>query len=447
MSFVFFALIIASGLTALTILAVAFQKNPMLVILTAGVEIFIAWEIPREPALGSAIGFNLYATDVISIIMLVVALINYRQLAANFGPLLVPWIAFGLVLAVSLLSGAAVFGLGTATNEARSFLQLYAGLTWAASVNWDKNGGAYALYRPALILGWSLTLLACFHAAVYGINGADSVVNLDGTESVTGRVLVSGQAMALTLCAGSVVAWWAAKRTRVAAFSASIFGVVVVISQHRSVWIAALVGIASVFVFGPWKSKIRMLAVMSIASIAGILLAGSGALNSILVQFTQALSDDRSLNARTFDWPQLIDQSFRLGPGAVLVGQPMGSGYVRTEPNGLIATFMPHNWYVSIFLRTGILGSIFFWLPFIWSLFLAMRNRKHLHILFTVVVVLTYSGAYSMESYLYFFIGWAVILAIQKRSQGTNTTEIERTPVDKSLRAIRHADLRPAGGQ
>lgn len=393
----------------------ASYKQPMIIISATSVEILVAWEMPREPSLGSALGFNLYATDILAIVMLVIALINCRQLIANFHSMLMLWFAFGLVLGISMLAGTALFGLGASTNEARSFFQLYAGLTWALSVNWGKYGGVHALYRPALILGWSLTLVAGFHALVYGVNGADSVVNLDGTESVTGRILVSGQAMVLTLCSASVVAWWSTKRSRMAAFSAFVFGVVVILSQHRSVWTAALVGLAAIFVFGPWKSKARILVVAAVAALAVILLASSGAMNSIIAQFSQAVSDKRSINARTFDWPQLINQSFIMGPQAVLAGQPMGSGYVRTEPNGLIATFMPHNWYVSIFLRTGILGSIFFWLPFILSLLLTFKMRTDLHVLFTMIVVLTYCGAYSMESYLHFFVGWALVLTIGNR--------------------------------
>lgn len=409
MNIIFPAFLLVGASVAFVLLTLTIRRWPTIPIFASGLELLVAWDMPKEPAIASAMGFNVYVTDIISVAVLIVALLNFRQLQKTLGLLLIPWVLYVAVLAISFLNGAAQFGIGPSMNDARSFLQLAFGLTWAFSVDWEALGGVRALKKPALWLGWLLSAVAAYHGLRYGINGADSIVLLDGTETVTGRVLVSGQAMALTICAGIVASHWVLERKKLQALSTIVFALVVVVSQHRSVWVAAGVGIAGLLLVGHWRTKLRIAGVGILALGGTVALILTGALDSIVPQFIQAFTDDRSLNARTHDWPQLVGKSFELGTNAVMAGQPMGSGYVRVEPNGLIATFMPHNWYVSTFLRTGLLGSLFFWLPFAVALCLAVVKRARESPLFILIVILTYCAFYSMEASLHFFIGWALV--------------------------------------
>ena len=82
-----------------------------------------------------------------------------------------------------------------------------------------------------------------------------------------------------------------------------------------------------------------------------------GLLDPLLARFGVAVHNRATLNDRKFAWRVLVDNQNALGGRAVLFGQPFGTGFDRVEPNGTVSTYAPHNWYVLLYLRIGLLGA------------------------------------------------------------------------------------------
>jgi hypothetical protein len=345
--------IMLAGLTVFALLTVGLRRHPTLGVLFVAGSLLTLWEFPNPPPLATPLGLQIYLNDVMSGAMLIAALLNYRVLAERLGRSVFAWGAFGVAIAFSLARGVIEFGLAQSFNEARSVLWVYFAVSWALSVDWSRLDRR----RMLMILGWALTAVAAFHGALYGIGNAASAIAVGETVQ-TGRPLVASQALALALCAVMLVLS-GGKRSGLIQFSGLLFGAVAIVSQHRSVWVAGIVGLAAVMLFNRgWSSRLRAWGLSFLAGTMFLMLITSGLLSELLDGLTSSATNSATLDARTTSWTQLIQQLIDEGPFAVLFGLPFGWGFTRIEPNGLTQTFSPHNWYVLLLLRVGVIGLI-----------------------------------------------------------------------------------------
>lgn len=363
----------------------ALYRVPAIGLVFVAFSLFTLWEVPNPPALVNLVGAQIYAVDLITLAMFVVSILRFRRVSDCLGKALFAWLGLGGLLVFSLLRGIDEFGLQASINEARAFIWVYLAASWAFSVDWSQ----LKFDRFSLFLGYCLIGVAVYHAAVYGLGNASSVVESGGLRQ-TGRLLVSTQALALALCAVPLLIGTLWQSRRFGRVSAWLMLIAVVISQHRSVWAGVGSGLLAVLLFSHSShAKARVWLISALGALILLILWQAEAFQTITSDLFASATDSRTIEARTSSWVQLVDQSFAMGSFEVLFGQAFGSGYIRVEPNGLVTTYAPHNWYVSLFLRVGILG-LALWLNVLISL--TSRARRDSPSAFFVLIAISVFG-------------------------------------------------------
>lgn len=394
----------AIALLAFVMATIVVRRYPLVGLGSVGLMIIILWEVPHPPAIVTVSGLAVYPADVITLVLFAVGVLQASQLRANLKVWIVPWWSFGLLIAVSTLLGVAAFGPGTAVNEARPFLHFFFAMTWVLATRPDR----LRLRRISLILGWALVLIALYHGVRYGVGNAVSVLDSRGT----GRILVSGQAMALLLCAGTVYLGSAGSREarRRSTFSSIVFLGVVVLAQHRSVWVATAFGTVAVLIWSARGRTRNQVAVLLLVGTWLALLGWSFGLESPDSGLFESASNAGTLNWRTSGWQSLVSQAFAQGPAVVIGGEPFGSGFLRQLNTGRWATTSPHNWYVTVFLRVGIIGLALLALMLISAVAKARAMRAEWT--FLLVAVGAYGLFYMVDWYLAPWLGAAMIVSL-----------------------------------
>lgn len=368
-SMLFDAIVLAGTVSAFSLLVLTLRRFPMIAFSAVAINVFFLWEIPKPPLVVSLAGTQVYSSDIICAALFLVAIMNGKQVVKTIQHWITAWTLIGLLIAFSLLRGFAEFGLGASFNEARPVVWIFLAMTWALSVEWSTQDRR----RIILILGWGLTAAAAYHALLYGVGSSASAIEVDGMAR-TGRILLASQAIILAVC-GFMLALGAVQRSRFTAVSGILFLAVAVVSQHRSVWIAMSIAAIAVVLLAPgWAGRLRASVIAFGTLGASYVVATSGVFGELVRDIASSASDFRSLDARSTSWEQLVQGLFDEGLFAVLFGLPFGSGFVRIEPNGLVQTYSPHNWYVLLILRVGLLGLVAWSAVLVGIILLARKN-------------------------------------------------------------------------
>lgn len=399
-----------AALVFLALVAPIVRRYPPVGIGLIGLVLVTVWDVPNPPPIITLSGLSTYPADVISVVLLVVAILEASQLQENMRGWLVPWVSFGVLIAVSLLRGVADFGLAAAVNDARTFLHFFFAMTWVLAVRPDR----LKLKAVSLVLGWVLVLVAVYHGVRYGIGGVTSSTPIGGDFLQTGRVLYAGQAAALLFCAATVLlspSGSAKVRPQFAAVSSVVFLGVVVIAQHRSVWSAGALGMIMVLIWpGLRQARKRVFSLLIVGAWLGLFVWFSGILGSSDSGLFGSALDKGTYEWRTSSWQALISQAIAKGPEAVVGGEPFGSGYLRQISSGRWTALSAHNWYVTTFLRLGIVGLITLAGMLIAAL-VKSRSRPAWST-FVLAAVAAYSWAYSFDWYLAPWLGAAMAVSL-----------------------------------
>lgn len=407
----FLGIVALAMLAAFTLAVGLVRRYPPAGIGLAALVIIPLWEVPHPPPLITLAGLSVTSIDVITLILFVVGLLEFPQLRANLQGWSILWLFLGLLIVISLLRGAATFGLGSATNESRGLVWFYFAMTWALSVRPEL----LRLHKVSLVLGWALAVVAFYHGVRYGFGGPTTRVSfgVDGSDR-PGRVLIAGQAAALLLCAGSLFLRTSGAGKGQPRFvgSSLVFLGVVLLSQHRSVWTAGLVGLAAVLISArAGRAHGRALVLLAIGAwlvITGLTLWGA---NSGF--FVSALNSD-TLEWRTSSWQALISDAIARGPSSVLTGEPFGSGFLRTiGAAGVtgVTGVQAHNWYVEIFLRLGIIGlGLIAW---ILTAAVVKSRARSTEWTFILVAVGVFASAYAVDWFLAPWLAAAMVVSLR----------------------------------
>lgn len=397
------------GMTALVLFILTLNRWPVVAAVSIAINVAVAWEIPYPPPLLNVGGNSVYFLDVLSVALLVTALLRFSSLAHNLRTALWPWIGLGFLLAISLVTGLIENPFGTTMNEFRSFLQPYAAITWAMSLSWNQKAANALVRRFAVILGCCLTAVAGYHFAIYGLGSTSDFVDAGTGLEQTTRPLVSGQALVILLC-GILCLWnWRRLGHKPLLVVAVIFFVVVIVTQQRTVWAVGLAALIVVFLAARAGSK-ALIAVFSLTAVWLVaLLLSAQFMPQVISQLGAAAEDSGTYDARVRSWTDLIDQTVAKGPSSVIFGQPMGGGFGRFEGVGRWVEFAPHNWYVTIYLRVGIIGLGMLLLFLLIVLIALLKRRHNMGALAVFVIIIVYGWSYSWPWYVCIFLGWAII--------------------------------------
>lgn len=429
MSAVWIAVLLVAALAAFGFLVYGIWRWPGVGYFCAAMAVLIAWEVPQIPQLVNLGGNSVYVLDVLAAAFLLVGISRTEQMRANLGPAVWIWLALGVLLCVSLLRGIPEFGLGAAMNEFRLFAYPVAALTWSMSLRRSEERPRAYMGRFAVLLGWGLVSVSALHMARTGLGSAAELVDAGSGTVQTTRPLVSGQALMLLMCAVICLWIWRAEARRWYLIHAAAFGLVVMIVQQRTVWGVAIMALFAVFLVAPGRTKATVIGGLLLAGALVPFLLTSQTGQSLAGQLLSSAENSSTYDARTVSWMNLILQSQANGDEAVIFGSPLGAGFGRLEGIDRWVTFAPHNWYLTLYLRVGLLGLTLFVAFILVTLVSAVKRRTDMASVAIIVMMIGYGWSYSWLWYSAVFAGWAYI-----RPTAVPSDRLSQAPLEADLR-------------
>lgn len=363
------AFMVALGICTLSVLFI----NSATVAMGTMTAIFLI-ETASMDQLGLNLGLYTYPPDML--VILLMPAFFYRLVFLNkFNAIPRAWWALGAVW-MGLFAWGMV-SIGTLAGvDFRPFFYLWLGAAYLSTFEYDE---AYAkrFRKFFIIMGGGVCAVAYYRWTMGAIDYQfyRELEMLDTTGTSFLRVVPSGAAFIVT-CALLVVAYQAvSERTNpVAWLLAVIFGISIVAMQHRSVWMCAVAGfVALALALRQSRSKgagSKLIGIVLAGAVLLILVVASGrfqgAVDSVEDQASRATSTTSgTFVGRVMGWQALLKlwvDSY--SPVTYLVGKPFGSGYDRYESDfgGKKVGFMPHNLYVQLLYRGGLIGlGAFLW--------------------------------------------------------------------------------------
>jgi hypothetical protein len=274
------------------------------------------------------------------------------------------WVFFVLLFFVDLGIGIARHGT-TAGVQARPDYYAIAAATYAMSFPVGVTQ-VRKVIRTITALSVAMLLLSSYRWIVYytpitSLLPPGGVYNNDGPSRVIGSnfALVIAQALVLGLFfagrgQGSTVARWLSPLL--------LAGTLVL--QHRSVWLATIVGVLMSILLARtqraplWQQLV--LATLVATTAAAPLLMNQSVTEQVETSAQRALAGQDTVYARVSNWRSTLQQWRDDGPRAILIGRELGSDtarFIDTESGQqLRIKFGIHNQYITVLTQTGVLG-------------------------------------------------------------------------------------------
>jgi hypothetical protein len=388
-----YQLLVLLSLLALAALVAVVRRHPGVGwLILAGFVISEAdWTQPA--ALVQFGGLAIYPQDAAAAVFLLAVLTTpgaFRRLEPAEAAI---WSVVLAMIVLSVLRGLGNFGLTTTGNEVRGIVALAACTLWVWS-RIPNPGFRHELVGWSWLVGTGLMVDAFVHIAQRGLGGVDEQILVNG-ELVTNRPLVATQALILGLIGLSLLGWASRGSAKLIALG---FVAMAVACQHRTVWAALAVAVSTLALFSP-KIRTRLVGLGLFSGVVLLILYSAGNLDPLITRFDVAYHSRGTLVDRELAWRTLVGQQNDMGITTVLVGQPFGTGFARLEPNGSIVLYAPHNYYVSLYLRIGLLGTAAFVMALLRGLRRNFRLRQPIDLAWGAALM-TFCYAYNLELYV-----------------------------------------------
>lgn len=425
-------MVVLAGFVVVLLIALLISDRPPIGFALLSFAVVLNMDFPIWPTLVTVAGLSVTFADLTAATLALTALVSLmRESHRGSFSLGLPGMIAVLVL-VSVVSGIIVHGLGTAVNEARSILLLIAVCLWIFALRPGRPSVRrwiewWAIWTGVIVLARGLLVIA-----TQGLNSAGSRVASSGGEFlVTGRPMASTQALLLAFAGFIALSIWRSTgKGRFAILSAAFFAMVI-LAQHRSVWLATVAGgvwyVASLDVARRFVTVVA--AVVCGAVVLGLLSWIGG--SSVVDVLTESATDSGTFEGRLYDWQVLVERSFAAGPTTVVFGFPFGEGWLRYRVDGLPMDYVPHNIFVSNYLRIGVVGLLAMVLLGALSLRRAARQRDCPTLGTLLVVVLVFCLAYNFTWLLAPILGltiWGTGRPDSGSSLGAKFHSATRTP-------------------
>jgi hypothetical protein len=356
----------------LCILSVLYINNAIVAMGTMA-AIFLLETASMSP-LALNLGLWLYPPDFLVLLLLpafIYRLVWLKKIAA------IPraWWLLGAVWMVLFAWGLLQYGTGAGVDF-RPFFYLWLGAAYLSTFEYDETFSRRFL-KFFVIMGGGICAIAYYRWTMGAIDYEfhRDLEMLDTTGVALLRVVPANAAYMVT-CALIVVAYQAVTdRSRHMAWPlAMLFVVSLIAMQHRSVWMATMAGfVALVLALQQLKkgsgSKLFSMVLGAIVVLVLIVVSGrfQGAVDSVGDQAARATSTTSgTFVGRVEGWQTLLKMWVGSGSAVTyLVGKPFGSGYERyaSETGGAKIGYMPHNFYVQLLYRGGLVGLF----AFLWA--------------------------------------------------------------------------------
>ena len=262
-------------------------------------------------------------------------------------------VVFASLLALHIVRGTIAFGLQPAINSSRPWLYLVSCLIYAATVPrpWDVRA-----WRLIIVAGLTLAAIGLFYLASEGFHSTTRRI-LVGGEFVDSRPVVAGGALLILQAVILVVAlrWPSGSGTFVAAgFAVSAL----VLLQHRTVWVCALV--VAVVGFVTWARRQPQTQMVVIGATGLVLLAVPATIwalaqsATLRVSAAETTQKQSTFQWRIDSWTELVSKHH--SASEILIGEPAGTSWSRVV-FGESTDVAAHSSFVEAFLRFGVAGT------------------------------------------------------------------------------------------
>ena len=346
----------AVGAVGIAVTEVLVRRAEVGAALLLGATLISATLVGRVPSLTLPGGIRVQLLDVAFALVLAAAILRVLRL-----PRFTPWqrwaLLVGIMLLLSLVRGAVAFGPQHAIAEFRLFLAFVAGALYfctfppSSRLN-DRIGRIWlALSIPMMILV-CLRWLANFAGINLGVPpeqfGADAAI----------RVLNGPYTFFLADAVILTVPFWQLhdRRSRRLTWLGALLLLFVVLLNRRTAWLAIVVGLAVIMVRGRRLNRrvVAMVVGAVLLTIAAyVALGGSEGQKQTVA--TSAVSTG-TLDWRIQGWSELLAGRSE-DPVQWVIGEPLGSDFTR-EVQGSEVQAEPHNFYLTLLLRAGVVGLL-----------------------------------------------------------------------------------------
>lgn len=323
-------------------------------------ETATAWHMPTGIILGNIGGFTVTLGDITAACSVIFAASHRDKIAQVFGSQWSLFLLFSSIVMVSILRGVATFGVQQAVNEARYVVYFLACIAWFAASQATSTYVALLAWRRFTIFGsMALLGLQSFNIALHGLGSASEEIALDSDTVHNSRSLMPIQSMFLLLTLTLLITTQAPSTSRSNVwlkFFPWILVVGIVAAQQRSVWMATIAS----FVIFLFHKKARTFAlsflVASLFSL-GVFIELGTFFAPIARSLQDSVGNSSTFFAREGSWIQYLGNFSTSSALDQWFGKPFGSGWGRYDGlNHIWVDWNPHNWYIFVLLRTGLLG-------------------------------------------------------------------------------------------
>jgi len=204
---------------------------------------------------------------------------------------------------------------------------------------------------------------------------------------------------------------------------------VVLFAQHRSVWVATSIMLALVIARTRVKLLLRAGIIVSLVGAVVLVEAfGLGVSGEVAESLTYAASNNGTWEWRVQRWQDVWHTHAARGPEAII----FGSGYGYSWVTGTVGVWeaSPHNGFIQIAVRMGLVGAALLFGTYLSLLFRLARQQLPLtDLFFTLTVgVLVFFVPYSGSPFSGLLLGFAAACAAQLTTDKASRPEQSRRP-------------------
>lgn len=315
------------------------------------------------------LGLNIYFADIPAVIM-AIALVYRVMILGYFKRIPNAWWYLGFAQLVVFLWGSLKYGTAAGVDYRQHFY-FWVGSAYLASFGYSEDTikRLFKLLYPVAI---GLLGIAVYRWVEGAIDWQfQRYVDYYVTTGVAYRVIWVQPTFYIGLAMLLAIYSFATARLRIDQLVLAIgLGLIVLVLQHRSVWVASVMGVAMLILSINQRekgagSKVLIAGLGLVIAVAVGVTSLKGASDSVVLQADRALSTTGGtfVGGRVESWKQLVSSWVTSGkPASYLVGQPYGGGYSRYTSGfgGHEIGYQPHNYFVHLLYRGGLIGLVSF---------------------------------------------------------------------------------------
>jgi hypothetical protein len=318
---------------------------------------------------------TVYAADLVAFVYLVVVAERHLGRRRRVNTIAVAAMVFLAIASLSFVRGVAEHDVFVAANQYRGHLYVAAAVIFFAgdpSIRLHFHQIASLWVRAAYVL--SIIALARWVAPLESIFGPIPSAGPGGVgrpiDAATTFIIMLGAYLGFH----QRYRWWVPGGLLLA----------VMAFQHRTVWVASIVGLA-VLMFGSERRQLSRFAGAAIVVFLAVSVASPAVVDSLAEPLDQAARERGTYEWRVEGWTVSIEDQLR-APGDWLAGRSMGTPWDRSL-RGQTVTVSPHSLYVELLLRSGVVGLGSFLLIYLLLVRASLLSHDKRMIVLTIAIV------------------------------------------------------------